>query len=96
VFINEFLPLNDLIRLLQATDIYILPYPNRQQISSGTFLYALSAGKAIVTTPFLLAEEMISSRCALRCEFRNPDSIANCILKILKNTNIRERLEMNA
>jgi glycosyltransferase involved in cell wall biosynthesis len=95
-FINEFLPLNDLIRILQATDIYILPYPNREQISSGTLLYALSAGKAIVTTPFLLAEEIISSRCAMRCEFRNPDSITNCILKILENINIRKRLERQA
>jgi glycosyltransferase involved in cell wall biosynthesis len=95
-FINEFLPLNDLVRLLQATDVYILPYPNREQISSGTLLYAMSAGKAIVTTPFLLAEEMISSRCAMRCEFRNPDSIANCILKLLKNTSIRKRLEKQA
>jgi glycosyltransferase involved in cell wall biosynthesis len=95
-FINEFLPLNDLVRFLQATDVYVLPYPNREQISSGTLLYAMSAGKAIVTTPFLLAEEMISSRCAMRCEFRSPDSIANCIVKLLKNTSIRKRLEKKA
>jgi glycosyltransferase involved in cell wall biosynthesis len=59
-------------------------------------LYALSAGKAIVTTPFLLANEMISAKLAMRCEFKNPDSIANCVLKLLKNTSIRKRLEKQA
>jgi glycosyltransferase involved in cell wall biosynthesis len=95
-FINEFLPLNELVRFLQATDIYILPYPNREQISSGTLLYALSAGKAIVTTPFLLAEEIISAGCAMRCEFRDSDSIAICVLKLLQNSGIRKKLEKQA
>jgi glycosyltransferase involved in cell wall biosynthesis len=95
-FINEFLQLNELVQFLQATDVYILPYPNREQISSGTLLYALSAGKAIVTTPFLLAEEIISGGCAMRCEFRDSDSIAICVLKLLQNTSLRKRLEKQA
>jgi glycosyltransferase involved in cell wall biosynthesis len=95
-FIDEFLPLNELIQFLQATDVYILPYPNREQISSGTLLYALSAGKAIVTTPFLLAEEIISEGYAMRCDFKDSYSIAICVLKLLKNTTLRKRLEKKA
>jgi glycosyltransferase involved in cell wall biosynthesis len=95
-FINEFVPLNELVQFLQATDVYILPYPNREQISSGTLLYALSAGKAIVTTPFLLAEEVILGGCAMRCEFRDSDSIDICVLELLINTSLRKRLEKQA
>jgi glycosyltransferase involved in cell wall biosynthesis len=52
-FENRFLRKSELIRYLQATDIYLIPYTNKDQISSGTLVYALSAGKAIVSTPFL-------------------------------------------
>ena len=75
-FVNRFLPQNELINYLQATDVYVIPYPNREQISSGTLSYAMSTGRAIVTTPFLQAEEAISNGAALECEFKDPDSIA--------------------
>ena len=95
-FVNSFLPLNDLIRYLRATDIYILPYPNKEQISSGTLLYALSAGKAIVSTPFLHAEEVISEGCAWECEFRNPSSITDSVKTLLQYEDIHRRLEERA
>jgi glycosyltransferase involved in cell wall biosynthesis/predicted transcriptional regulator len=90
-FVNRFLPENELIRYLQATDIYVLPYPNREQISSGTLSYALSTGKAIVTTPFLHAEEVISNGAALECEFKDPDSIAKSVNALLKDDQIQQR-----
>jgi glycosyltransferase involved in cell wall biosynthesis len=95
-FVNRFLPLNDLIRYLQATDIYILPYPNKEQISSGTLLYALSTGKAIVSTPFLHAEEVISEGCAWKCEFRDPSSITDKVRTMLQYEDIHRKLEENA
>lgn len=95
-FVNSFLPKTELIRYLQATDIYIVPYPNKEQISSGTLLYALSTGKAIVSTPFLHAEEVISEGCAMECEFKNPRSITDCIKTLLQYDNIHRRLEKRA
>jgi glycosyltransferase involved in cell wall biosynthesis/CBS domain-containing protein len=95
-FVNRFLVENELINYLQATDIYIVPYPNREQISSGTLSYALSTGKAVVTTPFLQAEEVISSGAALRCEFEDPDSIAECVKTLLKDSEIYQRLSRMA
>jgi glycosyltransferase involved in cell wall biosynthesis len=95
-FVNRFLPKNELIRYLQATDIYITPYPNREQISSGTLLYALSTGKAIISTPFLHAEEIMSEGCAIRCEFKNPESITDSIRTLLRYDDIYERLEKRA
>jgi glycosyltransferase involved in cell wall biosynthesis len=95
-FVNSFLPLNDLIRHLQATDIYILPYPNKEQISSGTLLYALSTGKAIVSTPFLHAKEVISEGCAWECDFRAPSSIMENVRTLLRYEDIHRRLEEKA
>jgi glycosyltransferase involved in cell wall biosynthesis/predicted transcriptional regulator len=89
-FVNRFLSDNELIRYLQATDVYVLPYPNREQISSGTLSYALSTGKAIVTTPFLHAEEVISNGAALECEFKDPNSIAKSVNALLKDDQIRQ------
>jgi len=95
-FVNRFLPKNELIRYLQATDVYIIPYPNKEQISSGTLLYALSTGKAIVSTPFLHAEEVISEGCAMGCEFKNPSSITDCIKTLLEYDDVHRRLEERA
>jgi glycosyltransferase involved in cell wall biosynthesis len=90
--VNRFLPENELINYLQATDVYVIPYPNREQISSGTLSYAMSTGRAIVTTPFLQAEEVISNGAALECKFSDPDSIAECVNMLLKDGQNCQRL----
>jgi glycosyltransferase involved in cell wall biosynthesis len=95
-FVNRFLSKSDLIRFLQATDTYVLPYPNRDQISSGTMLYALCTGKAIVTTPFLHAEEVIDQGAALRCEFKDPHSIAERVNSLIKEDRMRASYERKA
>jgi glycosyltransferase involved in cell wall biosynthesis len=95
-FVNHFLEENELIRYLQATDVYLIPYPNEEQISSGTLTYALGAGKAIITTPFLHAREVLSQECAVRCDFKNPASITRGIKKLIKNPRMRIALEKRA
>ena len=95
-FVNRFLEKGELIRFLQATDVYIIPYPNRDQISSGTLLYALSTGKAIVSTPFLHAEEVMGEGAAMRCEFRDPGSIADAVKNLLKFDHVQERYQRRA
>lgn len=59
-FINKFLPLKDLLKFLQATDIYISSAENPNQIVSGTLSYAMGCGRATISTPFLHAEEIIA------------------------------------
>lgn len=95
-FVNRFLNKSDLIRFLQATDTYVIPYPNRDQISSGTMLHALCTGKAIITTPFLHAEEVIDQSAALRCEFKDPHSIAENVNTFIKDEEMRKKYEKRA
>jgi glycosyltransferase involved in cell wall biosynthesis len=88
-FVNRFLDETELINYLHATDVYVVPYPNREQISSGTLTYALGTGKAIVTTPFLHAEDVISHGAAMKCDFQNPASIGESINALLKDDRVR-------
>ena len=95
-FHNRFLARRELIRYLQATDVYITPYLGANQISSGTLVYALGAGKAVVSTPYLHAKEVLSRGRGLLCEFRNPDSITNEVKKLLENKELRRNMEKKA
>ncbi|MBN2334926.1 CBS domain-containing protein [Candidatus Bathyarchaeota archaeon] len=95
-FVNRFLSKSELIRFLQATDVYILAYPNKDQISSGTLLYALCTGKAIVSTPFLHAEEVIGQGAAMSCGFKDPDSISRAVGNLMEYEHIRTGFEERA
>jgi glycosyltransferase involved in cell wall biosynthesis len=95
-FHNRFLQKRELIKYLQATDIYITPYVNRNQISSGTLVYALGTGKAIISTPYLHAEEALAEGRGLICKFRSPSSIAECINRLLEDAELRHSLERKA
>lgn len=95
-FYNRFLRKRELIRCLQATDIYITPYIDRNQISSGTLVYALGTGKAIVSTPYLHAEEALADGRGLMCKFRDPVSITECIKRLLEDPELKLSLEKKA
>jgi len=92
-FHNRFLTKRELIRYLHATDIYLTPYTGANQISSGTLVYALGAGRAVVSTPYLHAKEVLSHGRGLFCEFRNPDSIAREVKKLLESKELRRDFE---
>jgi glycosyltransferase involved in cell wall biosynthesis len=78
-FYNRFLPRNELIRYLQATDVYVTPYTVPGQISSGALTYALGAGKAVISTPYLHAQEVLADNRGILCKFEDYDSIAEGI-----------------
>jgi glycosyltransferase involved in cell wall biosynthesis len=92
-FYNRFLSKRELIRFLQATDIYITPYVDRNQVSSGSLTYALGTGKAVISTPYLHAKEALAEGRGLLCRFRSPASIAECIKQLLENVKLRHDLE---
>jgi glycosyltransferase involved in cell wall biosynthesis len=95
-FHNRFLTKDELIKYLQATDIYISPYVKKDQLSSGTITYALGAGKAIISTPFYYAMEVLDEGRGLLCKFRNSQSITNSIRQLLENPELKTRMEKRA
>jgi glycosyltransferase involved in cell wall biosynthesis len=95
-FVNQYLTQDQLISYLQATDIYITPYVNRNQITSGTLAYALGAGKAVISTPYLYAAEALAEGRGLLAEFGNPKSFARCVRLLLEQPALRAHCEQSA
>jgi hypothetical protein len=83
LFASRFVKAPELCEFLKAADIYITPYVNREQITSGTLAYALGAGKPIISTPYWYAEELLANGRGVLVKFRDPDSIAEALLALL-------------
>src|SRR5436309_496319 len=96
VFVNQYLEQRDIIDYLLATDVYVTPYLDPNQITSGTLSYALGAGKAIVSTPYLHATEALAEERGLLVDFHNPRHLAAATLNILADPMLKLRLERNA
>lgn len=92
-FINKYLSKDEIIQYLQVSDIYMTPYMGKDQAVSGTMAYAVGYGKAIVSTPYLYAKEMLASGRGLLAEFENPDSLADCIKDIIQNPDKKVKME---
>jgi glycosyltransferase involved in cell wall biosynthesis len=95
-FLNRFLSKPELYNYLQATDVYITPYLSPNQVSSGTLSYALAAGKAVVSTPYLHAKEALGEGRGVFCEFNDSASIAERVIEIIQNRKLRRSLEEKA
>ncbi len=95
-FYNKYLSLDEITQFLQASDIYVCTNLEKNQITSGTLAYAMGAGKAIISTPIIYAEEMLSAERGILAKFKNPDSYANAINKILDDPEYKDLLEKNA
>ena len=95
-FYQRYLPQSELLQLLQATDVYLLPYLNPLQIVSGTLSYAVASGKSVISTPFLHAQEMLSDGRGVLARFRDSASLASAITRLLDHPEQRLRMEQAA
>jgi glycosyltransferase involved in cell wall biosynthesis len=76
IFYNRFVSSEDLKEFIGATDIYLTPYLNEAQITSGTLAYVFGAGKAVVSTPYWHAQELLAEGRGALVPFRDPEAIA--------------------
>jgi glycosyltransferase involved in cell wall biosynthesis len=95
-FVNEYLTQRAIVDYLLASDVYVTPYLDPNQITSGTLAYALGAGKAIVSTPYLHAREVLSDGRGILVPFRDAPAIADAVTSILSNPGAKARLEQRA
>jgi glycosyltransferase involved in cell wall biosynthesis len=85
IFKNRFVELKELCEFLGAADIYLTPYLEEAQITSGTLAYAMGTGKAVISTPYWYATEMLAEGRGIIVPFKNPDAIAEHIIGLLAN-----------
>jgi glycosyltransferase involved in cell wall biosynthesis len=85
IFHNRFVSLDDLKEFIGATDVYLTPYLNEAQITSGTLAYVFGAGKAVVSTPYWHAQELLADDRGTLVPFCDPQAIAEGVLRYLDN-----------
>jgi glycosyltransferase involved in cell wall biosynthesis len=95
-FVNQYLTQREIVDYLLATDVYVTPYLDMNQITSGTLAYALGAGKAIVSTRYLHAAEALADGRGLLVDVRNPEGLAQAVLAILGDGTLKAELEQRA
>ncbi len=95
-FDDRFVSTEELISYLSATDIYITPYLNEAQITSGTLSYAVGAGTAVISTPYLHARELLADGRGRLFNFQDSDKLAEIINELLDNPEKLLRLRKNA
>lgn len=96
IFINRFVEPDELLEFLLMSDIYISPYHNMQQIVSGTLTYALASGKAIVSTPYWYACELLENERGILYPAGDTAKLSESISELLDDENYRNKLRRNA
>jgi glycosyltransferase involved in cell wall biosynthesis len=96
IFRNRFVSPQELVELIGAADIYITPYKHKAQVVSGTLAYALSAGKAIISTPYLHAVELLDGERGALVPFDDPAAIAEKTIALLDDDTGRHAMRKRA
>ena len=95
-FVDRFVPLSELTDYLSAASIYVTPYLKKEQITSGTLAYAFGSGKAVVSTPYWHAEELLADGKGILVPFSDSAALAREINGLLSNGERMESVQSNA
>ncbi len=96
IFYNRFVELEELKEFIGAADLYITPYLNEAQITSGTLAYAFGAGKAVVSTPYWHAAELLAEDRGVLVPFGDAEAIAREVIGLLRDDTRRHAMRKNA
>src|SRR5438105_12795763 len=96
IFHNQFVNAEEMVELISAADIYITPYRHEEQVVSGTLAYALGAGKAIISTPYWHALELLDGRRGALVPFQDPGAIAQKTVELLDTPALRHAMRKRA
>jgi glycosyltransferase involved in cell wall biosynthesis len=96
IFYDRFVSPQEMAEFIGAADIYITPYRHEAQVVSGTLAYALGAGKAIISTPYWHAIELLDDRRGALVPFQNPAAIASKTIELLNTPAIRHAMRKRA
>ncbi len=95
-FVGCYLTQSQLVDYLVASDVFVTPYVGREQIVSGTLAYALALGKAIVSTPYVYAEEMLGDGTGILVPFQDPAALGRAVTGLHHEPAFRRALEARA
>jgi glycosyltransferase involved in cell wall biosynthesis len=92
IFYNRFVERHELIEFIAAADVYLTPYLEPAQITSGTLAYAFGCGKPVISTPYWHAEELLANGRGVLVPFRDSGAIAEQICNLLRNEPARQTM----
>jgi len=95
-FVNKFVSEDELHQYLTACTLYITPYLNEAQITSGTLSYAIGAGAAVVSTPYWHAQELLADNRGKLFDFKNDKQLSNIVNELLSDKDKYQKLRQNA
>src|SRR5213592_561958 len=96
IFYNQFVDLENLKEFIGAADLYITPYLNEAQITSGTLAYTFGAGKAVISTPYWHAAELLAEDRGVLVPFGDAKAIAREVIGLLRDEPRRHAIRKNA
>jgi glycosyltransferase involved in cell wall biosynthesis len=96
IFYNQFVDLENLKEFIGAADLYITPYLNEAQITSGTLAYTFGSGKAVVSTPYWHAAELLAEDRGVLVPFADAPAIADEVIGLLRDDTRRHAMRKNA
>lgn len=96
LWVNDFVELDELTRYLQAADVYVTPYLNPMQVTSGTLSYATGLGKPVVSTPYVHATELLIQGNGTLVPFEDSAALATEIVRLLSDDETRGKMAAQA
>lgn len=96
IFHDKFVNDMQLREFLSAADVYVTPYLYKEQLTSGTLAFAVGAGKAVVSTPYWAAEELLAQGRGILVDFNNSEQMGSAIIKLLDNDVLLNQMQRKA